>query len=199
LLRAILLRRLRVIGWRWAIYAGFFFIICLALYKELSVFQNYVDALLLMKYESGSALDRTLSMVNSWEYFKQYPILGVGWAMVTSHNLLTFLLVSAGVVGFATFFALIFYVVHRSLQTLAKFNLNGELAGSSMLALAAGLVIGLVTLVTMGILTGLEFYLGYFYFILSMLIALNIATTRSQLDGANLDATWKMIRNVEVS
>jgi len=197
LVTAILLGRIHVIGWRWVIYAGFFSILCLALYKELPVFQDFVDAFLLMKYESGSAMERALSIVNSWEYFKQYPILGVGWAMVTSHNLLTFLLVSTGVVGFAAFFALIFYVVRRSLQTLAQFNPNAGARDSNELVLIAGLVVGLITLVAIGILTGLEFYLGYFYFLLGMLVALNIAT-RSKLGETQLDPAWKMIRNVQV-
>lgn len=198
LVTAILLGRLHLIGWRWGIYTGSISILFLVLYEELPVFRDFVDALLFMKYESGSALERTLSMVNSWEYFKQYPILGVGWAMVTSHNLLTFLLVSTGVVGFASFFVLIFYVVRRSLQTLSKFNPNAVARDSSVFVLVAGLVIGLITLVVIGILTGLEFYLGYFYFLLSMLVALNIAA-RSKLLETQLDATCKVIRNVRVS
>ena len=77
---AILLRRLHLIGWRSVRYAGFVAIVLLTLYFKLPVFQDFVDALLFMKYESGSGLQRALSVVNSWEYFKQYPILGVGWA-----------------------------------------------------------------------------------------------------------------------
>ena len=150
-----------------------------------------------MKYESGSGLQRALSVVNSWEYFKQYPILGVGWAMVTSLNLLTFLLVSTGVVGFASFFMLIFYVLRRSLQTLSQFNPNAGARDSSELVLVAGLVVGLITLIVIGILTGLEFYLGYFYFLLGMLVALNIAT-RPKLGETQLAPAWKMIRNAQV-
>jgi len=193
LVTAILLKRLPGFGWRWGIYAGLFSIVCLALYEEVPVFQDFVDALLLLKYESGSAIERTLSIVNSWEYFKQYPILGVGWAMVTSHSLLTLLLVSTGVVGFAAFFTMIFYIVRRSLQTLAKFDPNAEDRDSSVFVLVAGLVVGLITLVVIAILTGLEFYLGYFYFLLSMLVALNIATR------AKSDTSWKMMRNAEVT
>ena len=186
-----------MIGWRWVRYAGFVAIVLLTLYFKLPVFQDFVDALLFMKYESGSGLQRALSVVNSWEYFKQYPILGVGWAMVTSLNLLTFLLVSTGVVGFASFFMLIFYVLRRSLQTLSQFNPNAGARDSSELVLVAGLVVGLITLIVIGILTGLEFYLGYFYFVLSMLVALNIAT-RSKLGETQLAPAWKMMRNAQV-
>jgi len=195
LVTAIILGRLHLIGWRWVTYVGCAGILFALLYSTSPVFQDMADDALILKYESGSALDRTLSIVNSWEYFKQYPVLGVGWAVVTSHSLLTFLLVSTGIVGFAVFFVLISYVIHRSLQTLGKLNPNGGMPGGRALVLVAGLVVGLITLVVMGILTGLEFYLGYFYFILSMLIALNIAT-RSQLrrdeTGFNLedDTKW---------
>jgi hypothetical protein len=197
LVTAILLTRLHLIGWRWVPYAGFVAILLLTLYFKLPVFQDFVDALLFMKYESGSGLQRALSVVNSWEYFKQYPILGVGWAMVTSLNLLTFLLVSTGVVGFAAFFTLIFYVLRRSLQTLSQFNPNAGARDSSQLVLVAGLVVGLITLIVVGILTGLEFYLGYFYFVLSMLVALNIAN-RSKLGETQLAPAWKMIRSAQV-
>jgi hypothetical protein len=198
LVTAVVLERLRLIGRRWVSYTACVGIVVGLLYSALPAFQDIVDALIFMKYESGSVLDRTLSIVNAWEYFKQYPVLGVGWAVVTSHNLLTFLLVSTGVVGFSIFFILIFYVIRRSLQTVARFSANGAVPGSGALVLVAGLVVGLITLVVMGMLTGLEFYLGYFYFILSMLIALNLAT-RSQLDRTKLGAAWKMMRNVEAT
>jgi uncharacterized membrane-anchored protein len=67
----------------------------------------------------------------------------------------------------------------------------------SVFVLVAGLVIGLITLVVMEMLAGLEFYLGYFYFLLSMLVALNIAAA-SKPDVAKLKANW-MMRSVEVS
>ena len=117
---------------------------------------------------------------------------------MTSLNLLTFLLVSTGVVGFGAFFILIFYVLRRSFQTLSQFNPNAGARDSSELVLVAGLVVGLITLIVIGILTGLEFYLGYFYFVLSMLVALNIAT-RSKLGETQLAPAWKMIRNAQVS
>jgi O-antigen ligase len=184
-LTAFLLRHLRAIGWRWAIYVGLISAVCFVAYRVSPVFQDFVDALLLMKYESGSALERTLSVINSWEYFRQYPILGVGWAMVTSHNLITFLLVSSGIVGLIMFMILCVYVFYRSLQTLRRINVNRVLKDRGMLVLVSGLVVSLITLVLMGILTGLEFYLGYFYFVLSMLIASNLVVL-SQRANAEL-------------
>jgi len=63
--------------------------------------------------------------------------------------------------------------------------------------LVAGLVVGLITLIVVGILTGLEFYLGYFYFVLSVSVALNIAT-RSKLGETQMPPAWKMMRNAQV-
>jgi hypothetical protein len=183
LLTAFLLRYLHVIGWRWAAYAALIFIGCFVSYKVSPVFQDFVDALLLMKYESGSAIERTLSVVNSWDYFKAYPILGVGWAMVTSHNLITFLLVSSGIIGLIVFMVLCVYVLYRSVQNLKCINASRLLHDRGTLALICGLVICLVTLLLMGVVTGLEFYLGYFYFVASMLIASNRVV---QLEMANV-------------
>jgi len=183
LLTAFLLRYLHVIGWRWAGYVGLISAACFVSYKESPIFEDFVNALLLMKYESGSAIERTLSVVNSWDYFRQYPILGVGWAMVTSHNLITFLLVSAGVIGLTVFMVLCVYVLHRSVQTLKLVSVGRAAQDRGALVLVAGLVICLATLILMGILTGLEFYLGYFYFVISMLIASNLVFQSEAADA----------------
>ncbi len=187
LVTAVLLKYLRVIGWRCGIYLGFGAIICVVSYKEFPVFQDFVDALLLMKYESGSGVERALSAINAWEYFKEYPILGVGWAMVTSHNLVTFLLANSGIIGLIMFMVLFFYVIHRSIKTLLLVKLNRSLLDKGILTLALGLIVCLITLVVTGVFTGLEFYLGYFYFVLSMLIASNLVI-RSQEGRAELNA-----------
>jgi hypothetical protein len=64
--------------------------------------------------------------------------------------------------------------------------------------LVAGLVVGLSMSVVIGVLTGLEFNLGHSYFVLSMLVALNIAT-RSKPGETQLDAPWKTIPGVQVT
>jgi hypothetical protein len=183
LVTVVLLKSLHVIGWRWVIYLGFGAIICVVSYKESPVFQDFVNALLLMKYESGSGLERALSAINAWAYFKEYPILGVGWAMVTSHNLVTFLLANSGIIGLTMFMVLFVYVTRSSIRTLLRVNLNQPKFDKGMLILILGLVICLITLVLIGVLTGLEFYLGYFYFVLSMLIASNLVIRSHALDS----------------
>jgi len=93
------------------------------------------------------------------------------------------LLVSAGVIGLTVFMVLCVYVLHRSVQTLKLVSVGRAAQDRGALVLVAGLVICLATLILMGILTGLEFYLGYFYFVISMLIASNLVFQSEAADA----------------
>ncbi len=171
---AMLMGRYRSGVRRWIIGLGLVSIIMGAAYAWFPLFQEVLDSMIFTKHESGSALDRYLSVTSSWEYFLMYPILGVGWAMVTCHDLIVNLLVSTGVVGLAAFIMLVSYVIRRSFRTLYICNHGEGGKHNDLFVLSTGLLISFITLIVIGIVTGLEFYLGYFYFILSMLIAANI-------------------------
>lgn len=174
----VLVSRFHPVGRRWGALAAISCITAGAAYFWFPMVQEIVISTFFLKLESGSALDRFLSIANSWEYFLEYPVLGVGWAMVTSHDLLVYLLVSTGVIGLVTFVVLICYVTRRSLRALDRCSLTDFVQHKNMFVLVAGLTISLVTQIITGLLTGLEFYLGYFYFILSMLIASNVVVAQ---------------------
>ena len=175
----VLLSRFHSAGWEWVVLVAVAGIIAGLAFFLFPMFQEVINSMIFMKSESGSALERYLSVTTSWEYFLDYPILGIGWAMVTSHDLLVYLLACTGVVGVVTFVMLLFYVIRRSLRTLNRCALDCSGQHKDMFVLVAGLTISLVTLIINGLLTGLEFYLGYFYFIMSMLIASNVVVAKN--------------------
>lgn len=140
----------------------------------------------LSKLESGSALERALSISNSWNYFIEYPILGVGWAIVTSHDLIVNLLVNTGVIGLLSFATLTIYLGNRSVRSI---DLSKHIAGSQASSLAAmclGFLVSFIVLIFTGVVSGLEFYLGYYYFVISMLTSINIIMRKQRIAYHNI-------------
>ncbi len=65
--------------------------------------QEILDSFVVSKTESYSGIARAYTIALAAQYFWQYPILGLGWGSVTSHDLIFKLLANVGVVGFAAF------------------------------------------------------------------------------------------------
>ena len=151
--------------------------IALLIYFCSSTAQDMIDYMIISKLDSGSALERTLSVENSWEYFLEYPVLGVGWDIVTCHDLVVKILVSTGFVGLSVFSALIIYVIRRSMVTLKGFIYLSKGIDIDIFVYVLGLTISLITMLILGLFSGIEFYLGFFYFIISLLIAANRVST----------------------
>lgn len=144
-------------------------------------FDDIINSVTTPKLESGSALERALSISNSWDYFLEYPVLGVGWAIVTSHDLIVNLLVNSGVIGLLSFTALTIYLAKRSVGSmdLTKHTTNSQT--TSLTAMCLGFLVSLISLVFTGVVSGLEFYLGYYYFVVAMLTSINIMTRKQTI------------------
>lgn len=78
-------------------------ICCLVVYARTSVVQDLADAVIFSKADSYSGLERLNSVILAAGYFVQYPILGVGWGSVTSHDLVFKLLADTGIAGLFAF------------------------------------------------------------------------------------------------
>ncbi len=98
--------------------------------------------------------------------------------MVTSNDLVVNLLANTGVIGLTAFAALLFVVFRNSLRSMRSCSLTSYERLNDLSIVIPGLITALITLLLIGLFGGLEFYLGYFYFILAMLIAANIAVRR---------------------
>ncbi len=140
------------------------------------VFPGTTDVLISATVEkggSGSFLERMLSIAVSWGYFLEYPILGIGWGITTSHDLIVNLLANTGLIGLASFSGLMIYIIRNGLKDLRSFPSATGNVQVSLFPLKKGLIASLILLILTGMLSGLEFYLGYFYFVCAMLIAVN--------------------------
>ena len=76
---------------------------CAVIYSRTSFVQDLADATIFSKADSFSALERINSVILAAGYFWQYPILGVGWGSVTSHDLVFKLLADTGIAGVLAF------------------------------------------------------------------------------------------------
>ena len=103
-----------------------------------------------------------------------YPIYGVGWNNVTVNDLIVNLLVNSGLIGLSSFIILLLFSIRWPINDLNLLLKNNIIKNSDIIEIQnqlCGYMISFITLVILGIFTGIEFYLGYFYIVLSMVYA----------------------------
>jgi len=149
-----------------------FFVIAFIIISSTTV-QDYVSAVLLTKSESSSAFVRAFSIVTSWSYFLQYPILGIGWSLATSHDLIVYILANSGIVGLFSFLLMIFSILSRSIKNNKKLRMKFHLSYHIIEVYLNGLIISFVTYLCVSMFLGFIWYQPIFYFLIGMLIAYN--------------------------
>lgn len=133
-----------------------------------------VDKLLINKSESDSAAARIFSIYNALDYFTSYPILGVGWGFVTSHDIIVNLLANSGVIGLLTFLLMILQPLYRGFYLLKLYPLTFyKLVKQPPVLLVIGLMSAEMLMLILGLISGYEFYLAYPYITLGFLISSN--------------------------
>lgn len=140
----------------------------------LAIAPDYLQLIIFDKLTSGSGIERISSIINSWKYFLMYPVYGVGWNTVTVNDLFVNLLVNIGLIGLISFILLFFFSIKWPIDDFKFFLENKPNNISKFIVLQnhlCGYVISFITLVILGIFTGIEFYMGYFYIILGMVYA----------------------------
>jgi len=126
--------------------------------------KDYLNVVIFTKASGGSAVERAMTVSNAFDYFIQYPLLGVGWGSVTSHDLLVKLLSNSGVIGATAFTAFLAIVFRRNYQLLT--NCNDE---QSLSRLAWTLSFSVLVLTS--VITEFPFTFGHFWFAIGMAIA----------------------------
>ncbi len=138
------------------------------------IFPDYIQLVLFDKLASGSGIERITSVINSWQYFVMYPIFGVGWNNVTVNDLVVNLLVNSGVIGLMSFLILFILSIKWSMKDIKIYTQNNFELNNQDLRIKnhiCGFLISFINLVILGVFTGIEFYMGYFYVILGMVYA----------------------------
>jgi len=135
-------------------------------YAQSATVREFVDTYVLGKSVSASGVERLFTTLNAWSYFRDYPILGLGWGSVPSHDLLTYLLANSGVCGLAAFGLFLGYVLVRLERTLR--SPRHAPAPDWLRYRLAGIGVALITLVVVGALAGFPFEYGHVWLVLGL-------------------------------
>ena len=129
--------------------------------------QDVVGSMIVGKNESYSGIARLYSVVLAAGYFLQYPILGLGWGSVTSHDLVFKLLSNTGILGFLTFFLFLISLLRRLWRTTKTGkSYNPERAWRAVCSLTA-----LLILIFSNITADFVFVYGHLWFVLGLAIS----------------------------
>jgi O-antigen ligase len=125
------------------------------------VFRTIVIDSVFSKSSSYSALERLKTIQNGWSYFLQYPLLGVGWGSVTSHDLVVKLLANIGVLGLLSFAVVIMWLASRLYRGIRQ--RRDDVALTQMVWL-----LSLIMLIFMNAISEFAYVLGHFWLILGV-------------------------------
>ena len=148
------------------------------IYEQVPLINNAVTLVIQDKADSTSAFERANSIRTAWEYFLVHPLLGLGWGIVTSHDLVVHLLANSGVIGLTSFVVLIMYVCLRSKRLIRAIRSEIGPHENALTLWTAALTISLLAHISLSLLTAFTSYLPHFYFMLGMVIAANICCDR---------------------
>lgn len=140
-----------------------------SLYFTLPIARSVLDAALFTKASGGSAAERLMTVNNTFEMFQKYPLLGVGWASVPSHDLIVNILGNAGLLGLFTFSASMFCAfraLFRSIQSR-----RNVLQMQGLMQMDFALYIALAVTLATSALSGFLNTFSFFWFIVGLAVA----------------------------
>jgi O-antigen ligase len=126
--------------------------------------QDIFASLVVGKGESYSGIARAYSVVLAAQYFLQYPILGLGWGSVTSHDLIFKLLSNTGLLGFSAFSLFLFSL----LKKLWRGSRVGGIGDPQWRWWCACLLAACLVLVFTNVTTGFNFVFEHLWFLLGL-------------------------------
>lgn len=83
------------------------FAILAVTYFTIPAFADLLNSQLFNKSEAGSVVERAVVISNDFQYFLDYPVLGIGWDCAPTHDVIVGLLANCGLCGLAAFGLLI--------------------------------------------------------------------------------------------
>lgn len=131
---------------------------------------NYVNIFIIDKPQSYSALYRLNSVINAWQYFLEYPILGLGWGTIPSDDLFIGLFAATGFLGFIAFSVFILHLLIHVFKALKK---NGPEIVSEHMPVMCATSVSFILLLFLNTFSGFSFVFSHFWFILGMTMAVS--------------------------
>lgn len=126
----------------------------------------WVQELVLTKGGTFSGVERVASVITAWSYAREYPVLGVGWGTVTSHDLIVKLLANSGALGLASFCVFAAYLLFR---THVRKRALQEPKGTS--AWLVGIATAFRIQLLLWILTGFSYVYGHVWLTIGLAMA----------------------------
>ena len=81
-----------------------------------NLFTDIINKMLFDKTESFSELERLSSILDAWNTFLRHPVLGAGWASVSSFDLFVKILSNTGILGFLFFVGYIVNIIRSKIK-----------------------------------------------------------------------------------
>ena len=158
------LKKYRGIRLRYLVLLGSGVFLVGAGYVLVAPFRDLLGSALFNKSEGYSALERAKSIVYAFSYFREYPILGIGWSSATSHDTVVKLLSNCGVVGLASFVMFVGSILAPLRKRVAAVQpLEGAKVFDSPALL---LLINLLVLLSVAVMDGFPYVFGHFWVVL---------------------------------
>ena len=140
--------------------------------------QDIIASFVLGKGESYSGIARAYAIALAAQYFIQYPILGLGWGSVTSHDLVFKLLSNTGLLGFGAFSFFLISLFRRLWRGATRTGLaDAEWQWWSICLLVAYLV-----LIFTNVTTGFDFVFEHVWFLLGLSMSVPILGSTGSLE-----------------
>lgn len=146
------------------VYSIFIILISLLIYLFSPSFATSVNDMILSKRNTFSSYERIYSIANSFEYFIDYPLFGLGWGQVTSHDLFVFLLANTGLFGLSAFLYSFYHLTKKTFKTV---NTSNHDKTTVLLALYFNLIIFTVIMS----ITEFTYYFFSYYFLFGLVLA----------------------------
>ena len=138
------------------------------IYTTVPVAHQVVQSVLLSKGGGYSALERLMTISKSYQMFLLYPLLGIGWASIASHDLIVNIVANCGILGLATFAIAMYFTLRALYRSIRSHSATFAALMKLDMALFVALAITLITC----IISGYIFVFPFFWFLCGLAIAM---------------------------
>jgi hypothetical protein len=140
-------------------------------YTNSQLIQDFANKLIFSKAEDYSGVGRLNSVLLALNYFRAYPLLGIGWGSASSYDLIVKLLSNTGILGlvaFVIFLNTVFSRLWKLMKPRTPHNVSERTYWACCLLVASFM------LIVTNELTGFAFVYGHLWFIFGMALAVPI-------------------------
>ena len=142
-----------------------------SIYVGIPVVRNVIEAMLLSKSGTYSALERLMTIQHSWELFKQYPALGIGWESIVSHDLIVHILSGAGVIGMLLFSMAIIQLFRALYRSIHAREVSVRTSLEEFMRMDVALYVAFAITIFTSMISGFLNVFSFFWFVWGLAIA----------------------------